>query len=405
MAAGVLGALAFFGCSPDLLWLGLIVVGIGALSWRCPCWACSPWCWPPWSCRWRSAPARRGRQPGHPAGPGAARRLAAGHGLRSATPGSVAHQCPWPSSFLGAFSLLIGRATGIPGCRRDNFLLVQLAQWAIFAFSAVAFWLTGNLIKDERWLWRLTAVFLWSAAGWRSCVSCPARAGRASSACTYAFIRAPFWVLLTALAAGQLSVQPGSVAALARVFLVAACAGGRLASALSVQQRGRASNWVGAGGRVGTLVWLRFPRLRWPVIILLVFTDPVRASWFRASIDFAGGDAEWARSGGSRLALIGRVIEVTMRNPDHRPGPGRVPALRTHEAATLPGRLLGRATDQLPQQLRGPVRARRDPGAWLVLLVPLWEVARLGLRLRKRYASVSPRVTSTACWRPAPAPW
>ncbi len=33
--------------------------------------------------------------------------------------------------------------------------LMQLAQWAIFPFSAGAFWLAANLTADERWLWRL----------------------------------------------------------------------------------------------------------------------------------------------------------------------------------------------------------------------------------------------------------
>ena len=55
---------------------------------------------------------------------------------------------------------------GTPPCRcSGNFLLVQLAQWAIFAFSAVAFWLTANLVRDERGLWRLTAFFLLVGGG------------------------------------------------------------------------------------------------------------------------------------------------------------------------------------------------------------------------------------------------
>jgi hypothetical protein len=50
-------------------------------------------------------------------------------------------------------SLLIGLATWdkiIP--RSSSFIFVQLAQWVIFAFSAGAFILTANLIKDEEGL-------------------------------------------------------------------------------------------------------------------------------------------------------------------------------------------------------------------------------------------------------------
>jgi hypothetical protein len=42
---------------------------------------------------------------------------------------------------------------------------------------------------------------------------------------------------------------------------------------------------------------------------------------FSTVYEFAGGTAEWIESGGSRLALIGRVIDVTMRNPITGLGP------------------------------------------------------------------------------------
>ena len=83
--------------------------------------------------------------------------------------------------FLAAslLSLLIGRVTWDPTVPvGGNFLLVQLAQWAIFAFSALAFWLAGNLIKDTRWLWRLTALFLLVGGG-LAILSGTARPGRA----------------------------------------------------------------------------------------------------------------------------------------------------------------------------------------------------------------------------------
>jgi hypothetical protein len=42
---------------------------------------------------------------------------------------------------------------------------------------------------------------------------------------------------------------------------------------------------------------------------------------FSAVYDFAGGDAKWSESGASRGVLIGRVLELSMRNPITGLGP------------------------------------------------------------------------------------
>jgi O-antigen ligase len=44
-------------------------------------------------------------------------------------------------------------------------------------------------------------------------------------------------------------------------------------------------------------------------------------AFFPTLFDFAGGEAEWDESGGSRLALIERVVDVSMRNPITGLGP------------------------------------------------------------------------------------
>jgi O-antigen ligase len=67
-------------------------------------------------------------------------------------------------------------------------------------------------------------------------------------------------------------------------------------------------------------LWLRFPRLRIPVIVVAALLLVV-GILFPAVYEFAGGEAEWNVSGGSRLALIERVIEVTLRNPITGLGP------------------------------------------------------------------------------------
>ena len=225
----------------------------------------------------------------------------------------------------GLLSLLIGRATWNPTVPvRGSFLLVQLAQWAIFAFSAAAFWLAANLIKDERWLWRLTAVFLLVGGGLAILRALPGGSGITDRFTTYVFYLATLWMLLAAVAAGQL-LYNRALSLAWRAFLVAIL-GASFHFAL-VDQRAVASNWVGMGAALGTLLWLRFSQLRWPIVVLLIALLALGVLG-PAVYEFAGGDAEWEMSGGSRLALTERVIEVTMSNPITGLGPSRVPPLR-----------------------------------------------------------------------------
>jgi hypothetical protein len=80
------------------------------------------------------------------------------------------------------------------------------------------------------------------------------------------------------------------------------------------------STWVGVGAVAGVLLWLRWPRLRWPVVLLLAAL--ASTGWLTSAVwEFAGGQPEWLTSGGSRLALIRRVVGVAMRNPVTGLGP------------------------------------------------------------------------------------
>jgi hypothetical protein len=286
--------------------------------------------------------------------------------------------------FLAAslFSLLIGRATWDPMVPvGDNFLLVQLAQWAIFAFSALAFWLAGNLIKDQRWLWRLTAIFFLIGGGLAILQMLPGGRQITASIATIAIIRAPFWVLLTALAAGQLLFSR-SLSIPWRVFLVLAV-GASLFYAF-VSQQDTASNWVGLTAALGTLTWLRFPRLRWAVVLIIVILLAL-GQLAPTIYQFAGGDTEWTVSGGSRVVLIQRVIEVTMRNPVTGLGPA---AYRLYAGMKPLGY-------QNAFWITPRVNSHNNyvdlfaHGGMLGLLLFFWfawEIARLGVSLRKRYA-------------------
>jgi hypothetical protein len=219
----------------------------------------------------------------------------------------------------GLLSLLLGNALWDPAVpRSSNFIVVQLAQWAIFAFSAGAFWLTGNLVRKEVWLRRLTFLYLIIAGGLALAIALTGGANLVRlGVATLAVARAPFWVLLTALAGGQLLFNQ-KLATGWRLFLLAVL--GSVFVVAFFLMRQAASNWVGVTATLGVLAWLRWPRLRWPVVVLLLVM--AGSGLLTSTIyDFAGGDAEWQESGGSRLALIGRVVEVTMRNPITGLGP------------------------------------------------------------------------------------
>lgn len=227
----------------------------------------------------------------------------------------------------GLVSLVVGQATWDPAVAQNpNFWIVQLAQWGIFALSAVALWLTANLIHDERRLERLTWVFLLVGGG----VAILRTIGLGSLVAglpTVAFIRAPFWILLTSLSLGQLLFNR-QLSRRGQLFL--------LASVVAVviyaffEQQEAVSNWVAVATVGGVLFWLRYRRLRVPVAVAIGVLLAI-GLLFPAVYNFAGGEDEWLLSGGSRLTLIERVVSVAMRNPLLGVGPA---AYRPYANAT-----------------------------------------------------------------------
>jgi hypothetical protein len=212
----------------------------------------------------------------------------------------------------GLLSLGLGNVLWDPAVpKAQRFILVQLAQWAIFAFSAGAFWLGANLVCSEAWLRRLTWSFLYIGGGLAVLRQVPGISGIVSSLTTIAFVRAPFWVLLAGLAGGQVLFNR-VLSSWQRLYLWLCL--GVVAHYAFFSQREAVSNWVGVAAVFGVLAWLRFPRLRWPAVALLT-TLVLIGILFPAVYGFAGGDDEWILSGGSRLVLIERVVSVTLRNP------------------------------------------------------------------------------------------
>jgi hypothetical protein len=283
----------------------------------------------------------------------------------------------------GLLSLLIGTALWDPGVpRADNLIVVQIAQWAIFAFSAAVFWLTGGLIADEAWLRRLTFFFLGVAGTLAILRVLPGTMRRVQDVATFALDRAPFWLLLAALASGQL-VFNRHLSLRWRVFLIA-CLSAVIAYVF-FWERATLSHWIGVAAATTVLVWLRFPRLRvWAIALLVVLI----ASGLLGSTlyNFAGGEAEWDESGGSRLVLIQRVIEVTMHNPITGLGPA---AYRSY--AKMTPLAYGKALWLEPwiNSHNNYVDLFAHTGL-LGLGIFLWfavEVFALGLRLRSRFTT------------------
>jgi O-antigen ligase len=219
----------------------------------------------------------------------------------------------------GLLSLLIGTALWDPAVpRSSDFLIVQLAQWAIFVFCAGAFWLTAHLIRDTVGLRHLTFLFLLTGGLLVLLVVFSGGANLVElNVATIAIARAPFVLLLAALAGGQLLFNE-KLSAAWRFYLIALL--GAVAVYAFALMGSSVSFWIGVATAGGVLAWLRWPRLRWLAVILLV---TLAASEYLTTTvyEFAGGEAEWLESGGSRLALIDRVVDVSLRNPITGLGP------------------------------------------------------------------------------------
>jgi hypothetical protein len=129
---------------------------------------------------------------------------------------------------------------------------------------------------------------------------------------------APFWMVLTTLAAGQLMFNR-ALATRWRIFLIAILVS-VLAYSFFGEQQERTSNWVSVAVAIGVLFWLRLPKLQWVAVsaVALLLASGVL---LQTVYTFAGGDAKWEESGASRGVLIGRVLEDSMRNPITGSGP------------------------------------------------------------------------------------
>jgi len=134
----------------------------------------------------------------------------------------------------------------------------QLGGLSVFLFSAMVFFLSGNLIKDLRWLQTLTWVFLALGGTYIAGRLIPALGQYAVAWMQDGATGSLFWILLVALAWGQCLFNT-------RLNWVLRLALGALAIAtLAVgwfQGKSWAAGWLPPLVAFGIIFWLRFPRI------------------------------------------------------------------------------------------------------------------------------------------------
>jgi O-antigen ligase len=212
----------------------------------------------------------------------------------------------------GLLSLLAGRAYWDPLVPQpSNLLLVQLAQWGIFALSAAIYLVAGDLGARGRWLHAATFAFLTLASAvvlefylppLRRFLGLSGRVGGSM-----------FWVWLGALTAGQLLFNR-RLPAWVRGWLLALF----LAAAYVVwfQLNTWISGWVpftvAALAVAWFWVWRRNRALALAVAMVLLV---LAAVFYPVLFRHAGGQREFSVSWGGRLALYRATLELVEDHP------------------------------------------------------------------------------------------
>lgn len=289
---------------------------------------------------------------------------------------------------IGPVSLLIGNAIWDPSVPRPaGFIVTQLGQVAIFLFSAAALFLSANSLQNFKHLRTLTYFFLAIAGVTAVLYAIPSLTGLVARYTTASFYRAPFWLLLFSLSAGQLlfnSELPGRWRLLCTA-IVGFVLFHLIFNQVVRQDRAILSGLIGVSVALMVLIWLKIPRFRLITLLVIVLLAGV-GGLLPVVYEFAGGDDEWFRSGGARISLITRVLEVTMHNPIT----GLGPAAYRHYTAIEP---LQYAHIFWPNPRVSSHNNYVDIFAHAGIIglgLFLWfmaEVGRLGLRLRSRFRS------------------
>jgi O-antigen ligase len=134
----------------------------------------------------------------------------------------------------------------------------QIGAWAIFAFSAGAFWLAANRIQKLIWLKRLVWVFLALGAIYILSRLAGNFGGDLVQYFTYGSTGSLFWIWLVVLAAGQALFNHDL--ALRWRLVLGLLVGLTFVVALTGESLSWSSGWVPPLIGLALLVWLRWPR-------------------------------------------------------------------------------------------------------------------------------------------------
>jgi O-antigen ligase len=215
----------------------------------------------------------------------------------------------------GLLSLVAGTVYWNPLVfRPDDLILVQLAQWSVFALSAVIFLVAGDLGRELRWLKLATWIFLILAGLavldlyriWPSGLLGWTRLGQATGT-------SMFWTWLAALATGQV-VFNRRLSAPAQLALVALL----IASGYLVWFR--MGEWTSAPVPFTvaalTVVLLRiWQRNRVVAIVVGLILLCIAIFLFPVFFEISGGEREFENSWGGRLVLYRAVLELVKDHP------------------------------------------------------------------------------------------
>jgi O-antigen ligase len=218
--------------------------------------------------------------------------------------------------FLGSglLSLLAGNSYWDPLIPRPgNLLPIQLAQWAVYALSALIFLVAADLGSRERWLRYATFAFLIVATIVVLEFYVPPLARLFGWSAARQANRAMFWTILGGLTSGQLFFNP-RLSRPVRIWLGAllVAAGYIVWIKLNVW----VSGWMPFTTAVAAVIWFWFWRRNRPlglvVVLLLILLVVILFPWL---LSHAGGETELDMSWGGRLVLYRATLDIVKEHP------------------------------------------------------------------------------------------
>lgn len=213
-----------------------------------------------------------------------------------------------------SLAMVYGNLPLVAQVSRVASLRSQLGAWGVFAFSAGAFILVANQIRDPLWLKRMVWVFVGLGA-----IYIAGRAVPGAQFILSMFVNSAtgsvFWIWLVALAGGQVLFNSDLRLRwkVALVFLVTATLGVGLAP----DARDWASGWIPATIALAVLVFLRWPRLGFAFGLLGVAIGLLK---FQAIQQFLlTPDNQYSLI--TRAAALDIVLQIIRSNPVLGVGP------------------------------------------------------------------------------------